>query len=50
VGWLDEGIERGWVRAAAAVADVLAQEPVDWLVVNDHEKSPLSITGIPHVG
>jgi broad specificity phosphatase PhoE len=32
MGWLDEGIEPGWVRAAAAVADVLAQEPVDWLV------------------
>ena len=32
IGWLDEGIEPGWVRAAAAVADVLAQEPVDWLV------------------
>ena len=25
MGWLDEGIEPGWVRAAAAVADVLAQ-------------------------
>jgi hypothetical protein len=24
MGWLDEGIEPGWVRAAAAVADVLA--------------------------
>jgi probable phosphoglycerate mutase len=32
MGWLDEGIEPGWVRAAAAVADVLVQEPVDWLV------------------
>jgi hypothetical protein len=32
MGWLDEGIEPGWVPAAAAVADVLAQEPVDWLV------------------
>ena len=32
MGWLDEGIEPGWVRAAAAVADVLAQEPVDWVV------------------
>src|SRR3954467_1810093 len=32
MGWLDEGIEPGWVRAAAAVADVLAQEPVNWLV------------------
>jgi broad specificity phosphatase PhoE len=32
MGWLDEGIEPGWVRAAAAVADVLAREPVDWLV------------------
>ena len=32
VGWVDEGIEPGWVRAAAAVADVLAREPVDWLV------------------
>jgi broad specificity phosphatase PhoE len=32
MGWLDEGIEPGSVRAAAAVADVLAQEPVDWLV------------------
>jgi broad specificity phosphatase PhoE len=25
MGWLDEGIEPGWVRAAAAVADVLAR-------------------------
>jgi Domain of unknown function (DUF4158) len=32
MGWLDEGIEPGWVRAAAAVADVLAREPVDWRV------------------
>src|SRR3954449_5464617 len=32
MGWLDEGIEPGWVRAAAAVADVLAREPVDRLV------------------
>jgi broad specificity phosphatase PhoE len=32
MGWLDEGIEPGWVRAAAAVADVLAHEPVDRLV------------------
>jgi broad specificity phosphatase PhoE len=32
MGWLEEGIEPGWVRAAEAVADVLAQEPVDWLV------------------
>src|SRR4051812_16147921 len=32
MGWLDEGIEPGWVRAAAAVADALAREPVDWLV------------------
>src|SRR3954465_8531239 len=32
MGWLDEGIEPGWVRAGAAVADVLAREPVDWLV------------------
>jgi len=32
MGWLDEGIEPRWVRAAAAVADVLVQEPVDWLV------------------
>jgi broad specificity phosphatase PhoE len=32
MGWLDEGIEPGWVPAAAAVADVLAQEPVDWRV------------------
>jgi broad specificity phosphatase PhoE len=32
MGWLDEGIEPGWVRAAAAVADVLVREPVDWLV------------------
>src|SRR3954453_8812525 len=31
MGWLDEGIEPGSVRAAAAVADVLAQEPVDLL-------------------
>ena len=32
MGWLDERIEPGWVRAAAAVADVVGQEPVDWLV------------------
>ena len=32
MGWLEEGIESGWVRAASAVADVLAQEPVDWLL------------------
>src|SRR3954467_253316 len=32
MGWLEEGIEPGWVRAAAAVADVLAPEPGDWLV------------------
>jgi broad specificity phosphatase PhoE len=32
MGWLDEGIEPGWVRAAAAVADVLGREPVDRLV------------------
>jgi broad specificity phosphatase PhoE len=32
MGWLEEGIEPGWVRAAAAVADVLVQEPVGWLV------------------
>jgi broad specificity phosphatase PhoE len=32
MGWLDEGIEPGWVRAAGAVADVLGQEPIDWLV------------------
>ena len=32
MGWLDEGIEPGWVRAAAAVADVVGQEPVNWLV------------------
>ena len=32
MGWLDEGIEPGSVGAAAAVADVLAREPVDWLV------------------
>ena len=32
MGWCDEGIEPGWVRAAGAVADVLAQEPIDWLV------------------
>ena len=32
MGWLDEGIEPGWVRAAAAVVDVLAREPVDRLV------------------
>jgi broad specificity phosphatase PhoE len=32
MGWLDEGIELGWVPAAAAVADVLGQEPVDRLV------------------
>jgi len=37
MGWLDEGIEPGSLRAAAAVADVLAQEPVDWFV-----SSPLS--------
>jgi broad specificity phosphatase PhoE len=32
MGWLDEGIEPGWVQAAAAVADELAEEPVDRLV------------------
>ena len=32
MGWLDEGIEPGWVRAATAVADALGQEPVDWIV------------------
>lgn len=32
MGWLDEGIEPAWVPAAVAVADVLAHEPVDWLV------------------
>jgi broad specificity phosphatase PhoE len=32
IGWLDEGIEPGSARAAAAVADVLVQEPVGWLV------------------
>jgi broad specificity phosphatase PhoE len=32
MGWLDEGIRLSWVRAASAVADVLAQEPVDWLL------------------
>lgn len=32
MGWLDEGIEPGSLRAAEAVADVLAQEPVDRLV------------------
>ncbi len=32
MGWLDEGIEPGWVPAAVAVADVLAREPVDRLV------------------
>jgi len=32
MGWCDEGIEPGWVRAAGAVADVLALEPVDWFV------------------
>ena len=32
MGWLDEAIDPGWARAAAAVADVLAREPVDWLV------------------
>src|SRR3954453_1747487 len=32
MGWLEEGIEPGWERAAAAVAGVLAREPVDWLV------------------
>jgi broad specificity phosphatase PhoE len=32
MGWLHEGIEPGWVGAAAAVADVLAREPVDRLV------------------
>jgi len=32
MGWLDEGIEPGWVRAAGAVADVLARDPVDSLV------------------
>jgi broad specificity phosphatase PhoE len=32
MGWLDEGIEPGSLRAAAAVADVLAQEPIDRFV------------------
>src|SRR4051812_3131239 len=32
MGWLDEGIEPGWGRAAAAGADVLAREPVERLV------------------
>src|SRR4051812_49745726 len=32
MGWLGEGIEAGWGRAAAAVAEVLAGEPVDRLV------------------
>jgi probable phosphoglycerate mutase len=32
MGWLDEAIEPGWARAAAAVANVLFREPVDWLV------------------
>jgi broad specificity phosphatase PhoE len=32
MGWLEEGIESGWVPAASAVADVLAQGPVDWLL------------------
>jgi probable phosphoglycerate mutase len=32
MGWLAEGSDPGWVRAAGAVADVLAQEPVDWHV------------------
>jgi len=32
MGWLEEGIEPEWVPAAAAVADVLAREPVDRLV------------------
>ena len=32
MGWLDEGIDPGWVRAAAAVADVLGEEPVDRLL------------------
>ncbi|HEY8739238.1 MAG TPA: hypothetical protein VIN56_01420 [Candidatus Dormibacteraeota bacterium] len=26
MGWLDEGIEPGWVRAAVAVADVLGKD------------------------
>jgi probable phosphoglycerate mutase len=47
MGWLDEGIEPGWVRAAAAVADVLVQEPVDWLVSSPlaralHTAAPLA--------
>jgi len=32
MGWLEGGIEPQWVPAAAAVADVLAREPVDRLV------------------
>src|SRR5215213_9259319 len=32
MGWLDEGIEPGWVRAATAVADVLGRERVDRVV------------------
>jgi broad specificity phosphatase PhoE len=34
MGWLDEGIKSGWVRAASAVADVLSQEPVDRLLTS----------------
>jgi broad specificity phosphatase PhoE len=32
MGWLDESIQPGWVQAAAAVADALAHEPVDWVL------------------
>jgi broad specificity phosphatase PhoE len=32
MGWLDEDIEPGSARSAAAVAGFLAHEPVDWLV------------------
>jgi len=34
MGWLDDAIEPGWVRAAEAVADALSREPVDWVVAS----------------
>lgn len=34
MGWLNDGIEPGWVQAAVAVADALAPEPVDWVVTS----------------
>jgi hypothetical protein len=38
MGWLDEDIESNSMRAASAVADIVAQEPVDALL-----SSPLAV-------